>query len=168
MSRRLKLCSAIALVCLLSSGVAMAGLWDWFTGGGGPVLRQEATIGAQGVQIQAEFPVRRQCSYQLEIWLHHRQPRMGDFDALVIDEQLPVTFALDIHSLATEPPKAVTRLEKRPQLLGRGARITTFILDRVVLEKGRYRANLRSTSDASALAGVKMEFAVQVRPKTRC
>lgn len=167
MSRRLKLGGAIALLCLLGSGVAMAGWWDWFTGGG-PVLRETATIGAQGVQIQAEFAVRKQCSYQLEIWLHHRQPRMGDFDAMLIDEKLPVTFALDIHSLASDSPQLVTRLEKRPRLNGRGARITTFILDAVVLEKGRYRADLRSISDASALAGVNMEFAVQVRPKTRC
>lgn len=165
-ARRVGVLCVTALASLLASEVAMAGILDLLFGGG-PLLEQRTRIGPEGLALRGDFRVGKACSYQFEVRLLHQHGQMHELDqALGGGSVFPVP--VDVRVTRTgDDPAEVARFAGPPTLSGQAQTMTIFNAGHASLGKGRYHVEVKSGA-VPQLAGVDVDFVVQIRPKTSC
>ena len=164
--RRLLFQWLVMLAVLLASDVARAGLLDLFFGEG-PLLKQRVQMGPDGLALFGSFRVATKCGYEFDLRLLHKQEKFGELDALFDGGAFPVPVTLRVFPEGDRGAGAVVQFEQAPRISSRAAVMTIFNLARASLDKGRYRVELKSAA-VPKLAGVDVDFVVQLRPKTSC
>jgi hypothetical protein len=165
--RRTLLQCLVIQLSLTASEVSSAGLLS-VVFGKAPALEKTVRIGPRGARLRDEFRVRKYCSYQIDVRLVHREARLGEFDALIENDELPITVIVEMYRQESDHVERLARLEGRPRLFGRGKDLTLFNVEEVRLEKGRYRVEFSTVGEPGKLEGLDLQFVVQTRPKSVC
>lgn len=160
------LASVVAIVALTAVAASRAGVVDLFTHN--PPVQVRVRMDSSGFELRQNFRVTKYCSYDVDLRLIHIQNRMGEFDALLTNESLPITVTVDVYRSNGQRIDRVAQVSGRPKLRGHAPSTTILNIGYVKLDEGHYRAEVSSTGDAPRLAGIEADFVVQMRPKTSC
>jgi hypothetical protein len=164
--RNILLVSFVAIAAIAAAATSMAGLLDLFTTN--QPVRERVRMTSSGIELRHDFRVTEECSYEFNLWLLHKQNKMGELDAVLVNYSLPISVTTNVYRLHGERADPVAQLSGAPRRHGKSPGMTNLLIGRVRLDEGHYRVELSSEGEAPQLEGIDMELVVQPRPKTSC
>jgi hypothetical protein len=156
----------VVIAALAATATSAAGLLDLFTHK--PPVQVRVRLDSLGLKFHQDFRITKYCGYDFDLRLIHTHNRMGEFDAVLVNESLPISVTVDVYRLNGQRTDRVAHLNGMPQRTGSAPSMTVLEIGNVKLDEGHYRAELSSTGEASPLAGIEADFVVQIPPKTTC
>jgi hypothetical protein len=108
--------SGLAAFAALAAPPSMAGLFGSFMHTDAPV---NARVRMGALELRQDFRIAKYCNYDFDLRLIHTQGRMGELDAILPNNRLPLSVTVDIYRITGEHADRVAHLSEKPRLTGK-------------------------------------------------
>ncbi|WP_129643214.1 hypothetical protein [Peristeroidobacter agariperforans] len=115
--------------------------------------------------VETPIEIEYRCVYELTLRLHHREGRMREYEALLVNKELPVEMRVELRNEAAQP---VLQKSVRAKHFGESPTLSSFAIASTILEPGKYQLTIASGDIPSQLLSALAELVVQQPPKTLC